>query len=314
VSDCQQKFRPTARRRPWGVSKPVWGLIIRCLDPEPSGRPSAAECACVLAPRRHRSWLKWVAVVTFAVALGAGVWAAAHTLTPPVEIIPTDPYEKGVYFHDRTEYGLAAMAFADSAERRRSGHHYACAAYCSARAKQDDAAIHYAVEAIAYGHTDPSIRLLLAHCHKQIGRIPQARANLAAAATGLPDHPCVLHLRVVLEVDDANAIPRPLNRRLIEEVRSALVGQPDAPAEVWLTLATVYVKLDNRRPADDDAAIDLLRRGVQNGLSRERIERTHSVSTALSSHPRYESALTERIVRDQSHRHPCLISPIPSSN
>lgn len=307
----QHAFRPDDHPRPRGVSKPVWELVIRCLAPDAADRPAATECARVLSPRRSRPWPQWVAVGMLATA---GGWAAAYPRTPAAEILPADPYERGVYFHDRGEYGFAAIEFAESARRRQSGHHYACAAYCGALAKQPDAAIFNATRAIALGHAEPPVHLLLAYCHRQAGRTEEARANLALAVARWPDHPCALHLRVVMEEDDAAEAPRPLDRGLIEEVRSALVAQSDAPAEVWLTLAAAYAKLDKAGPEEAEAAVDLIRRGVRNGLSRERVERTHSVHTAFGRHPRYETALSEPVVRDRSRCHPCLISPIPPQN
>lgn len=308
MHDRQQAFRPTDHPRPGGVTKPVWGLVVRCLAPDPASRPTAAECAGVLAPARRRSWARWAAVGAVAVALGAGGWAAAHVLASPAEVVPTDPYEKGVYFHDRGEYGFAAMEFAESARRRRSGHHYACAAYCCARANQADPALLYATEAIALGHDHPVVRQLFAHCQRQANRPKEAKANLALAVAGMPDHPCVLHLRAVMALDDARA-GRPLSRQLVDEVRFALEGQPDAPAEVWLTLATLYVGLDDHR-----TAIEMVRRGVQNGLSRERVERTDSVHSVLVKYAQYGSALSADVVRDRSPCHPNLICPIPPRN
>ncbi len=313
LGDRQRAFRPTDHPRPSGVARPVWELIARCLAPDPSARPSATECVRVLSPARRRTWPRWVAVGAVAAALAAGGWAAARTRTPPAEVIPTDPYERGVYLHDRREYALAAVEFAKSAQQRQSGHHFACAAYCHARAEQDRTALLRSTEAQKYGYADPALHQLDAYCLWTLGDRERAKISLQLALAQLPNDPGVQLLRGLIELSEAQQGGRPLDRQIAADVRRAVENGGPVAAEAWLVLAKLTLAVRDCDHPDRHAAVEMVRNGVRTGLRREKVEEYHSVVTALKSLPSYKTALNTPVAPDGPDVHPYLVCPIPSS-
>ncbi|MEO2089591.1 MAG: serine/threonine-protein kinase, partial [Gemmataceae bacterium] len=311
LHDCQRAFRPGERPRPTGVSRRVWGLVVRCLAPRPADRPTAAECVRALSPARRRTWVRWVAVGAVAAALGAGGWTATCVLASPAEAAPTDPYDRGVYFYDRGEYGFAAMEFAESARQRRSGHHYACAAYCCAVKGNNQSAILYSSLARGIGYADPLIHQLDAFCLWNVGERDRAKASFELARAELPNHPRVQLLRGLIELSEARQGNRPANRQAVGDVRRAVEGGPPVAAEAWLTLAKLVLIVEDCGPADRDVAVEMVRNARRAGLSREEVERSHSVDSVLKSHPWYESALNASATPGPPVTHPYLLCPIP---
>ena len=270
----------------------VAAAVARCLALDPAARPSAAAVAAEL--RRvvnRRPWRRsaiFAAVTALAVATAAG--AAVGVITRPGEPTPAvrqaGPYDLGLEFVEKRQFGLAATEFLRRAEANKDGRAYAYAAYCFAEQLDYEGAVWSSDRAIECGVTDPVVYTNRAFAHFRLNHLTKALddSNTAIATEAGCLEARFVRAEVAVRFDELTGA-RELFPQAITDLTLIRAHRPRA-ADASRLAAKIYAKTGDR-----DRAAAAVQEAVERGCDPGALGRDPVLKAALTGHPIYERAV-----------------------
>lgn len=180
---------PSLRSRNSSVPRWLSKLVERCLDANPTSRPTAAQIENEFRMRRSgKPNRKKLVVATAFVVLGAitsqfvslpsqSVIERASVPRDPAQF--ADPFERGIAYLDRDQVAPAMLAFDEAREHNPDGRTFAYLGYCHSRGAQHEVAVECYKKAIELGFVAPWVHNNRAYSLTQTNR--NAATNLPVA-------------------------------------------------------------------------------------------------------------------------------------
>jgi tetratricopeptide (TPR) repeat protein len=307
------RARMTAARLP--LPPAARQLLLRCLDADPSARPSAAELARGLAaaasPRRWQ-W-RWPATAAVGLA-GVAVWAMWPP-TPPapehqtrVEREPTEPFARGCWLARRGLPDVAVAAFLEADKTDPSGRAAEWLAYCYAHIGNYDWALRWGEKAEGAGRRTAAVYANRAAAAQIVAGKDEAAVADCDRALDLDGRCRAARLTRGQAAFRLQANKQPLDRRVIDDLEAGLRGIEPA-AGVLVLLAEAYLLVDRSTEDDRVRAVNALARAVRAGYKASALAKQSTFATQLAHRTDFQTALATKPDPPTPTPHPQLVCP-----
>lgn len=257
-------------------------LLLDCLHPNPTARPTAAQLARVLnaslVPRR-RMW-PWVTAAAVAVALsGVGVaWAFAFAgdRKQPEPVVepdrePTEPFARGVWLVHHDQSAAAIPSFQKAAETDTSGRAFEWLAYCVAREKAYSLASDYGGQALDAGRRTLAVYANRASTRSHTADDRGALADAEAALKIDPNCKAALFIRGIAKFRLLGQ-GQPVPREIVNDLKAG-IQEDERRGGMLMLAAETHVRVQNPNDADREWAFWAVNRAVRVGYSPANIEK-----------------------------------------
>jgi hypothetical protein len=290
-------------------------VLLACLAPDPTARPTADELARTLAiavavrPKR-----RWVVATAAAVALvlagtGAAGWAARGGDREPVESAqrePVEPFARGLWHVNNNDPDLAIVHFRKAAETDTTGKADEWLGYCFAHTGSHDTAIKHCTLAEKAGRLTSAVYANRAASELLRAKDSDAAAD-AAAAIALDPSP---QARLTRSLAVFRLLKRdtPFDRGTLAEIERGIAGNEDN-STLWAVLAEARVRVKDATDEDRTSALDAVKKAMLNGTPRLAFEMNPTLVAAFDGDSRFAGALTTAAKNKPSNVHAQLIRP-----